>query len=304
MSTKRINSDLDVESKFLKIFLSQEKVPNKENYSDEIWPKISVVMPSFNHEKYIERSILSVINQGYPNLEFIIIDGKSTDTTCLIIEKYKKYISFFISKEDKGQSDALNYGFSKSTGDIFAWLNSDDVYLPGALFSAAKAFQNNKNARIVYGDWWSIDSLDNVLNLNYAFDFSVNHFIYEGFHLNSQAMFWRKSVHKNFGEFDIYLHKTMDYDMILRFGMNEGSSKFHRLPVVLACFRRHTEQKSQDENDPTILEEHKKTAKKHNIYNMKYGIFKPIYRLFYRFRRAWWYMKRGGLDFTLKQIYK
>ena len=304
MNNFKKTNEYDVEGIFLRSFLNEEQRIERSVIEDIEWPKISVVMPSFNHEKYIERSLLSVINQGYPNLELIVIDGKSTDSTILIIEKYKSYISFFHSEDDDGQSDALNYGFSKATGDIFAWLNSDDVYLPGALYTAARAFQNNEVARVVYGDWWSIDSNDNVISLNYAFDFSINHFIYEGFHLNSQAMFWRKSVHKNFGLFDVGLHKTMDYDMILRFGINEGQNKFLRLPVVLACFRRHEEQKSQDESDPLILEEQKKTAKKNNIYNMKYGVFRPILRFFYRVRRAWWYMKRAGLDFTLKQISK
>jgi|APSaa5957512535_1039671.scaffolds.fasta_scaffold07034_5 glycosyltransferase involved in cell wall biosynthesis len=304
MNSIKASKEFGVESRFIKSFLSSLQVKDNSIVSEKIWPKISVVMPSFNHEKYIERSILSVINQGYPNLEFIIVDGKSTDKTSFIVEKYMSYISIFRSEEDKGQSDALNHGFSMATGEIFAWLNSDDVYLPGALFSAAQAFRDNDSAKVVYGDWWSIDSDDNVISLNYAFDFSINHFIFEGFHLNSQAMFWQKSVHRNFGDFDINLHKTMDYDMILRFGINEGEKNFYRVPVVFACFRRHKEQKSENECDPLILKEQKKTAKKNKIYNKKYGVFRYFFRFVFRVRRAWWYIKRAGLDFTLNQINK
>ena len=130
MNSIKASKEFGVESRFIKSFLSSLQVKDNSIVSEKIWPKISVVMPSFNHEKYIERSILSVINQGYPNLEFIIVDGKSTDKTSFIVEKYMSYISIFRSEEDKGQSDALNHGFSMATGEIFAWLNSDDVYLP------------------------------------------------------------------------------------------------------------------------------------------------------------------------------
>ena len=304
MNRNRINLEFESQSRFLKKFLSRKKDYSTKNYSKKLLPKISVIMPSFNHDQYIERSLISVINQGYPNLEFIVIDGKSSDNTSLIIDKYKEYISFYRSKEDKGQSDALNYGFSKATGEIFSWLNSDDVYMPGALFAAAAAFQNNSSAEIVFGDWWSIDSEDSLISINYAFDFNINHFIYEGFHLNSQAMFWKKNVHENFGNFDIELHKTMDYEMILSFGENEGENAFLRVPKVLACFRRHEEQKSFDENDPVILSEQIKTAIKHNIYNKKYGLFRPIIRFIFRIRRAWWYFKRAGLIYLYQQIFK
>lgn len=263
------------------------------------WPKISVVMPSFNQRKFIERSILSVLNQNYPNLEFIIVDGGSTDGTIEIIKKYEAHLAYWHSDQDAGQSDALNKGFSRATGDIYGWLNSDDLFLPDALFAAAEALKETNSASVVFGDWLEIDSNDRVTATNYAFDFNLGHFIHEGFHLNSQAMFWRRQAHERFGEFDIKLHRTMDYDLILRLGQIEGQAAFKRIPEPLACFRRHPEQKTLD-FDRVVHEEHRRIASKNGV-GIKYTPLGKVYRLTYRFRRAYWYVKRGGMSYLLTQ---
>jgi glycosyltransferase involved in cell wall biosynthesis len=141
------------------------------------FPKISIIMPSFNQDKYIERSILSVLTQDYPNLELIIMDGGSSDKTCEIIRKYEAYIYKWVSVKDQGQSDALNKGFSLANGDIYGWLNSDDIYQPNSFWLAVKALKMNPDKKIIFGDWLSIDEEDNILEINYAFDFNLNHFI-------------------------------------------------------------------------------------------------------------------------------
>lgn len=265
-------------------------------------PRVSIVMPSFQQSEYIERSILSVLNQGYANLEFIIIDGGSTDSSVDIIKKYEKFLAHWVSESDQGQSDALNKGFALATGEIYGWLNSDDIYLPGALKKAVSALDENPGKKIVFGDWLSIDSSDEIVARNYAFDFNLNHFKYEGFHLNSQAMFWRRQAHENFGMFDLSLHRTMDYQMIMAFGVNEGERSFIRLQDPLACFRRHELQKTTGEaNSGIVLAEHRRIAERYG-YMDKYAFPGKLKRLLYRARRARWYFKRGGANYLYQSM--
>lgn len=267
---------------------------------DSSHPRISVVMPTYNHREFIERSILSVLNQNYPNLEFIIVDGGSADGSADIIRKYERYLAYWISEPDRGQSDALNKGFARATGDIYGWLNSDDLYLPSALECAVEAFRADPEVMVVFSDWWEIDSEDEVTSINYAFDFSLGHLIHEGFHLNSQAMFWRREAHQRFGEFDVRLHRTMDYDLILRIGQAEGQAAFKRIPQPLACFRRHAEQKTRGFNR-AVYDEHRLIASKNDV-DVKYSLLGKAIRLIYRFRRAYWYAKRGGLAYVVARL--
>jgi glycosyltransferase involved in cell wall biosynthesis len=266
-------------------------------------PKLSIVMPCFNQSKYIERSIKSIIEQKYENLELIVVDGGSKDGTLDIIKKYQSNIHYCISEPDMGQSDALNKGFAIASGDIFGWLNSDDLYCPEAFNKAVSVFNVNPNCSVVFGDWVTIDIDDNLITREYAFDFNLNHFKYEGFHLNSQAMFWRKKVHHRFGKFDQSLYNTMDYQMILSFGINEGEDKFVRINgETLAAFRRHPEQKTKD-MDARVISEHKALALTYS-YDDKYRISGKIKNKVFRIRRFLWYIKRGGLYYCLKQINK
>lgn len=264
------------------------------------WPKISIVMPAFNQEQFIERSILSILNQNYPNIELIIIDGGSSDGTVEIIKRYNDRIAYWVSEKDNGQSDALNKGFSIATGDIFGWLNSDDLYTLGAFKAAVYALEANEDKLVVFGDWLSIDIHDSPIDHHYAFDFNLNHFKYESFHLNAQSMFWRSDVHREFGGFDVGLYNTMDYQMILEFGINFGQEKFLRIPNVLGAFRRYDGQKTGGSNARVLLE-HQALAVRYGYMN-KYGKLGVLRRLLYRFRRAYWYFKRGGLKELFTRI--
>lgn len=287
-------------SKEIKEFVSKplfdvNVILNKDLY----YPKITIVTPCYNQAQFLERTMLSVLNQKYPNLEYIIVDGGSNDGSVEIIKKYEKYLAYWVSEKDRGQSHALNKGFRKASVDIYGWLNADDLFLPDTFAKVISAFKLSPNKKIVFGDYLNIDKKDNILELNYAFNFNLKHFIFEGFHNNAQATFWKSEVHHRFGLFDESLYYTMDYDMLLRFALNEGQKAFKRIPTVLACFRRHPLQKTQSFSKE-VLEEHKKIAKKLNTKRF----IKPYKwsRILYRLRRGYWYLYRGGAPYLFSKI--
>ncbi|NVO00781.1 MAG: glycosyltransferase, partial [Geobacteraceae bacterium] len=120
-------------------------------------PKITIVTPSYNQGRFLEKTILSVLDQGYPNLEYIVIDGGSTDESVEIIKKYADRLTYWVSEPDRGQSHAINKGFERATGEIFGWLNSDDWYHPGALQAVAEAFAANPDVGAVVGAGEMVD---------------------------------------------------------------------------------------------------------------------------------------------------
>jgi len=293
----QLKNNYEKESEILKDFVSKPLFDNRILQKDASYPKISIITPSYNQAQFLERSILSVLNQNYPNLEYIIIDGGSTDGSVDIIRQYEKYLAYRISEPDRGQSHALNKGFEIATGEIFGWLNSDDLYMPDAFNIACKALKDHPLIKIVFGDYFNIDAEDKFICKEYAFDFSRFHFLYEGFHLNAQSMFWRKDIHQRFGKFDEHLYRTMDYDMILRFGLQEKDKTFLRIPVPLGCFRRHEQQKTKG-FDKIVEEEHRLIAQKNNC-KLKFTTLGRLLRLLFRLRRAYWYLKRGGIDYLM-----
>ena len=125
--------------------------------------KISVVTPSFNHARFLERTMLSVLGQPYPDLEYLVVDGGSQDGSVEIIRKYADRLAYWVSEKDQGQTDAINKGFARASGDIFAWLNSDDTYLPGILPQVAEFFEKNPQAAAVYANANFIDEDDRVI---------------------------------------------------------------------------------------------------------------------------------------------
>jgi glycosyltransferase involved in cell wall biosynthesis len=179
-------------------------------------PRISVVTPSYNQAKFLERTILSVINQGYPNLEYIIIDGGSTDGSIDLIKKYEKYLTYWISENDCGQSHAINKGLKIATGDWVAWQNSDDIFYPGAFEALAKAARKNSQSSLIIGNMNMIDEQGDVINdLKYVTP-TYESLLAEGMVLTNQAAFWRRSIHEKIGYLKEDLHYGFDFEWFLR----------------------------------------------------------------------------------------
>ena len=131
---------------------------------DEKYPKISIVMPSYNQGQFIKRSNLSVINQNYPNTELIIIDGGSDDETVDNLKKYDEYITFWVSESDRGQSHAINKGIDRSSGELITWLNADDLFLPNALKGIGKEWTENNKPKWIAGNTIRIDENGDILH--------------------------------------------------------------------------------------------------------------------------------------------
>lgn len=202
------------------------------------YSKISIITPSFNQGKFIEKSILSVLNQNYPNLEYIIIDGGSTDDTLSIIKKYEKYISYWVSEKDRGQSEAINKGFNVATGEIIAWLNSDDLYCNNVLEEISKVFTQHTDVDIVYGDVINFSESGKESYVRNQFE------LYDFFSrvsIHQPSVFWRRKIMDEVGLLNENLHYCMDYDFWMRLFLNYKSLK---IDMVLSRFREHGQSKT------------------------------------------------------------
>jgi glycosyltransferase involved in cell wall biosynthesis len=262
--------------------------------------RFSVVMPSFRHAGFIERSLNSVINQEYEGTELIVMDGGSDDGTREILERYSPHITLWRSEPDGGQSDALNKGFAHVNGDIVGWLNSDDLYLPGAMHHAADIFAANPQIDVVYGDWLTLDLTDRILDRWPALAPSRGRLVTEGFFCNAQAMFWRRSLHQRLGGFDIQLHYTMDYDLMLQMISMAGPSAFFRTDRPLGCFRVYQGQKTGEANSP-VPQEHRRIAAQRGT-SWKYDLSGRALRAFYRVTRCAEILARGRRDYLLSRL--
>jgi glycosyltransferase involved in cell wall biosynthesis len=184
-----------------------------------VYPRISIVTACFNAERFLEESICSVLEQGYPNLEYIVIDGGSTDNSVRILERYSRHFSYWVSEPDQGQSDALNKGFSRCTGEILAWQNADDIYLPNAFSEVAEVFRSVPGADLVFSNMWLIDSSGSIITDVRFTPFSLDHLLYSGWNISSQVAFWSRAVMDRTGRLKVWPH-TWDWDWFLRVGRN------------------------------------------------------------------------------------
>lgn len=235
--------------------------------------KISVVTPSYNQGQYIQRTIDSVLNQSYPDIEYIIMDGGSTDETVDIIKSYGDKI-IWKSEKDKGQTDAVNKGIKQSTGEIIGWLNSDDIYYPDAIAKVMKVFEEHPEVNVVYGNANHIREDDSFIEEYYTEDFDYER-LKDICFICQPSLFFRKEVVDLYGYLNVDLQYTMDYEYWLRLGKKE---KFYRLNELIAGSRLYDDNKTlgaRRKVHEEMLEMQKKVIGKPSdkwIYNLAHVI--------------------------------
>lgn len=212
------------------------------------YPRITIITPSFNQAQFLEQTITSVLDQNYPNLEYIVIDGGSTDHSVDIIRKHADRLAYWVSEKDRGQTHAINKGLERATGDILAYLNSDDFYLPGTLHQVAGYFQQNADVDLLHGRCRSVDV--NGAKIGERFG-SISRYseildlwdVWWGRRNFVQPeVFWTRRITEKIGRFREDLHYVMDYEYWLR--ILQAGGRVGRLDCELACFRFQPNQKS------------------------------------------------------------
>ena len=216
-------------------------------------PLVTVITPSYNQGHFLEATIRSVLDQGYPSLEYIIVDGGSTDRSVEIIRAYSEKLAFWCSEKDAGQSSALNKGLRLATGDLVGWLNSDDLYYPGSILTFVHQFQAHADADIVFGNYDYIDVSGRVIHRRREIPYDFNTYFWTGtcYHANVAALY-RRSCFERFGYVREDLHYSMDYELYLRFGYNE--CKFLHVDKPLGAYRLHDSSKTVSSYSRTRLE--------------------------------------------------
>ena len=229
-----------------------EPLPYKMSDSSE-YPRISIVTPSYNQGQFIEETIRSVLLQGYPNLEYIIIDGGSTDKTVEIINKYEKYIAYWVSESDKGQTDAINKGFAKATGNLVGWQNSDDFYYANAFNNAAKAANIYSDYDLFYGtrNYLNLDGNGVLTEDNNKSSFNLEKMIPNA-NIANQSLFFRNRIFQDGNFLDTSFHHCMDHEFFWRLIFK--GYKFIFIPEIKGCYRLHPDCKGKQEDNDWLVD--------------------------------------------------
>jgi glycosyltransferase involved in cell wall biosynthesis len=238
-----------------------EKMPDGSE-----WPRLSIITPSYNQGKFLEATIRSVLLQSYPNLEYIVIDGGSTDASLEIIKKYENHLFYWQSQQDKGQADAINQGLEKSSGEIIGWINSDDVYVRGTFQKIATTFYNYPDYIVVHGDRILINEMGNVTGWVCLPPFDPETLIYN---VCSETAFWQRYAMQEVGILNPSLQFAIDlefFSRLYKFG------KFRKLNEYLGYFRCYPENKSSTISHIGREEAEREWRKLFNSENMNWEL--------------------------------
>jgi glycosyltransferase involved in cell wall biosynthesis len=262
---------------------------------------MTILTPTLNQAHYLERTILSVLNQNYPNLEYIILDGGSRDDSCAIIERYARYLSYWRSKSDDGQAAALKEGFERATGEIFAWINSDDMYFPGVLRQIGDKVRSQPDIDVCYGNMDLLNACGEVVAERrladcspWVIDLGIRH---GGLGFYQPAAFWRKTLYDRVGGIDPSLHFDMDNDLFIRFALD--GARFAFLPSSLVGFRIHEASKTFALQDgrkseiPFLL-----TRYRLDQASIASGCLRSIVRGY----RVWRHLLQGDAGYLLRRL--
>jgi glycosyltransferase involved in cell wall biosynthesis len=209
-------------------------------------PLVTIITPSFNQARYLEATIQSVLSQDYPRIEYMIVDGGSSDGSAEIIKKHESQLAWWVSEKDKGQTDGINKGFARAKGDVLAWINSDDTYEPGAVSAAVKYLHEHPEVGMVYGDCNFIDEDGHVIG-KFGSAQTNYRLLRQGYaHIPQQTMFFRADLWKQVGPLDPSFYFAMDYDLWTRIS---ALTEIKYVPQTWANFRLHTSGKTMAADD-------------------------------------------------------
>ncbi|MEW6379055.1 MAG: glycosyltransferase family 2 protein [bacterium] len=277
-----------------------ERASTNRRWSFSSCPRISIITPTRNQARFLESAILSVLNQGYPDLEYIIIDGGSTDGTGEVIKKYQRHISSWLSEPDNGMYQAINKGLRIATGEIIAYLNSDDLYLPNAFRVVVEHFHRQPKAALLYGDCLFIDEQGYPLYTYRYLPFNLHRYAAMNWSSIAQpATFWKSEIHRAGIYFDESFRMIGDFDFFLRVGQR---FRIDYLREQIAAFRLHRNSQSA-RHCAVRREELARMRKKHHLLcctrgrilrrylgecRIKLANFPLMLRKFLRKGQGWW----------------
>lgn len=206
------------------------------------WPQVSIVTPSYNQAHFLEETIRSVLLQGYPNLEYLVIDGGSIDDSVEIIRKYEPWLAYWVSESDRGQSHAINKGFARTAGEIYAWLNSDDTYEPGAITAAANYLAQHPATGVVFGKAHVIDEASRLKREWHPPPFDLKEIVFlQECYVPQVSVFFRRDPFEQVGGLNEEMYWTMDYDLWFQLGK---ITKVDQITQVMGNYREHDSAKT------------------------------------------------------------